>query len=233
MTARTSLVLLPGLLNDPRLWRHQSHSLADIAEITVGDLTRHDNFAVMAESILETAPPRFALGGLSMGGYLAMEILRRAPERVIKLALFDTSARADTPEQTERRKSMMHLAENGKFKMVLPRLLPQLIHPDRMEDQALVDIVTAMAETVGKDAFLRQQTAIMRRPDSRPSLEALSCPVLVAHGRQDALTGAEIHQEMAALIPGARLVVIEEAGHLSPLEQPQAVSALLRYWLAL
>ncbi len=231
MTGRIPLVLVPGLLCDAALWRHQAAHLGGLAEVIVADTTRRDTIAGMAEDILDAAPARFALAGLSMGGYVALEIMRRAGERVERLALLDTSARADTPEQTRRRRDLIALARRGRFKGVTPRLLPLLVHPARLEDADLVATVTAMAERVGRDAFLRQQTAIMGRPDSRGDLAGIVCPTLVLCGREDALTPVEHHREMADGIPGARLVIVEDCGHLAPLERPYAVTAVLRYWL--
>ena len=229
--ASTPLVLLPGLLCDAALWRHQTATLGDAAAFTMGDFTHDDSIEAMARSVLIEAPETFALAGLSMGGYVALEIMRQAPERVTRLALLDTSARPDTPEQTERRGGLIELARMGQFKGVTPRLLPMLIHPDRLGDAELTGTVMAMAERTGKDAFLRQQSAILKRIDSRPHLAAIRCPALVLCGRQDTLTPLEAHQEMADAIPRASLVVVEDCGHLAPLEQPHAVSAALRYWL--
>jgi pimeloyl-ACP methyl ester carboxylesterase len=225
------LLLLPGLLCDAALWRAQIADLADLAECRVADLTRDDSMGTMAEAALADAPPRFALAGLSMGGYVAHEIMRRAPGRVERLALLDTSARADSDEQRARRHSLLALARRGRFRGVTPRLLPQLVHPARLDDAPLVETVMGMAERVGRDGFLRQQTAILGRPDSRPDLPRIACPTLVLCGRQDALTPLEVHEEMAAVISAARLVVVEECGHLSPLERPAAVSAAMREWL--
>ena len=124
---------------------------------------------------LVNAPPQFALAGLSMGGYVAFEIMRQAPQRVLKLCLLDTSARPDTPEQVRRRELLITMSREGKFKGVTPRLLPMLIHPDRMEDKELTYIIMTMAERVGREAFVRQQTAILKRPDSRPLLKSIKC----------------------------------------------------------
>lgn len=225
------LVLLPGLLCDARLYGPQLPALAAAAETIVADLTRDDTIEAMAARVLAEAPARFTLCGLSMGGYVALAILRQAPERVSRLALLDTQARADPPEATQRRKDLMALAERGEFRGVSPRLLPLLIHPDRLADEPLTGVVRAMAEGVGKDAFLRQQRAIMGRIDSRPHLAAIRCPTLVLCGRQDALTPLERHEEMAAAIPDATLVVLARCGHLAPLERPRAVTAQLLAWL--
>lgn len=231
MTDKQPLLLLPGLLCDPILWAHQTEYLSDIADMTVADLTRHDNVADMAASAIEGMPETFALAGLSMGGYVAQEVMRQAGDRVTRLALLDTSSRPDTEEQTRRRRGLISLAKTGKFKGVTPKLLPLLIHPDRMEDEALTSEVMTMSENVGRDAFFLQQTAILNRPDSRPDLAKISCPTLVLCGRQDALTGVELHEEMATGIDGSKLVVVEDCGHLSTMEQPEAVTAVMRYWL--
>ena len=232
MSERIPLVLLPGLLNNAELWRHQLDSLGDIAEMMVPDLTRGDQLGPMAQRILAAAPESFALAGLSMGGYLSLEIMRQAPDRVRCLALLDTSPLADTDEQTARRRGFIDLARKGDFKGVTARLFPMLVHPGRAGDTDLLATLQAMAETVGREGFIRQQQAIMTRPDSRRDLGLIHCPTLVLCGRQDALTPPQVHADMAAAIPDAALVVVEDSGHLAPLEQPQAVSAVFRYWLA-
>lgn len=231
MTERTPLILLPGLLCDRALWQHQIDTLDDLADLSVPDLGGDDTVEAMARRVLDAAPPRFALAALSMGGYVAHAIMRAAPERVLRLALFDTSARADTEEQLARRRGLIALAEKGKFKGVTPRLLPLLIHPDRIEDRPLTEAVMGMAERIGKAAFLRQQRAIMARPDSRPQLSGYRCRTVVAVGRSDAITPIEVNAEMAGLIPSARFVVVEHSGHLASMEQPVAATAILRYWL--
>ncbi len=231
MKEKIPLVLLPGLLCDALLWRHQSDNLTDIATPSVADLTEADSVGGLARAVLTAAPPRFALAGLSMGGYVAFEIMRIAADRVMKLALIDTAARPDTAEQSARRRGLIQLSEMGDFKGVTPRLLPLLVHPDRVADPRIAVPVQEMAMRIGQAAFARQQTAIMNRPDSRPDLPKIACPTLVLCGRQDALTPPPLAEEMAAAIPGARLTIIENSGHLSPLEQPEAVTRAMRDWL--
>jgi len=229
---KNKLILIPGLLNDERLWSHQVSALGDGADVEVADITREDNIPDLARAVLRRAPEKFSLAGLSMGGYVAQEIMRQDPSRVERLALVDTSARPDTPEQSARRKSMMELAMHGKFKGVTPLLLPNLVHPDHVNKPSVRDIVLQMAENVGKDAFLRQQTALLNRVDSRPDLKNIKCPTLVLCGREDALTPPEIHQEMADGIgDGAALVIVENSGHLAPLEQPEIVTDAFKKWL--
>lgn len=228
---RPTLILLPGMPLDGALWDHQTRHLAEVAEVRVAGLSGHDSIAAMARSVLATAPDRFSLAWLSMGGYVALEILRQAPDRVERVALLDTNARADTPEQTAIRKEAIALVRQGRLRQVMGAAMPRLVHPDRVADRPLVDSVIAQAERVGADGYEREQTAIMTRIDSRPHLPAIRCPTLILCGRQDALTPPALHEEMAALIPGARYALIEECGHLSAMEQPQAVTALLRLWL--
>ncbi|EHM03102.1 hydrolase, alpha/beta domain protein [Acetobacteraceae bacterium AT-5844] len=231
MTAPVPLLFFPGLLCDARLWRDQIAALGGIAECRVADLTLDADLGSMALRILADAPPRFALAGLSMGGYAALEVVRRAPERVTHLALLDTSARPDTEEQARRRRGLMALTRSGQFKGVTPRLLPSLLHPDHVEGP-LGHEVREMAERVGREAFLRQQQAILQRPDSRPMLSGIAVPTLVAVGEHDILTPPELAEEMAAAIPGAELARIPGAAHLPTMEMPEAVNALFRAWLA-
>lgn len=232
MTQKTPLILLPGLLNDAALWRHQMETLGDVAEMVVPELTHDDQLGPMAQRVLASAPESFVLAGLSMGGYLALEIMRQAPDRVRRLALVDTSPLPDTPEQTERRRGFIDLTRRGNFQGVTKRLLPMLVHPDRTGDTALLGTLKEMAGRVGREGFVRQQQAIMTRPDSRHDLGLIHCPTLILCGRQDTLTPLEVHIDMAAAIPNGVLVVVEDSGHMTPLEQPHAVSALFRYWLA-
>jgi pimeloyl-ACP methyl ester carboxylesterase len=228
---KENLLLLPGLLCDQAMWNHQRNYLAEVAEITIADFTRSDTMTGMAEGALSAVQGNFALAGLSMGGYVAMEIMRRAPERVTRLALLDTSPRSDTEEQTERRYQLMQLTRDGKFDEVLAIFLSTLIHPDRMKDEPLCKEIGEMNRRVGPDAYLRQQKAIMGRPDSRYDLGRITCPTLVLCGRHDTLTALEIHEEIVSLVPNSRLDIIEDCAHLSTMEQPQAVTVMLRHWL--
>jgi pimeloyl-ACP methyl ester carboxylesterase len=228
---RKTLILVPGLLCDADLWTHQQACLADIADVRIADVTRSDTVQGMAQDVLAGAPPSFALAGLSMGGYVAHAIMALAPERVTRLALLDTSAIADSPAAKERRRALIEMSKVGRFRGVTDRLLPVLVHADRLTDVALTDRVKAMAEHVGPEAFFRQQTAIMGRPDRREQCRNYAVPTLVMCGREDALTPVALHEEMAGLIPGARLAVVEQCGHLSTMERPQAATVMLRDWL--
>lgn len=235
MTEKTPLLLLPGLLCDEALWAHQIEHLKDMAEITVADFAAgdpaQDSVGAMAERALAAAPEGFALASLSMGGYVAFEIMRRAPERVTRLALLDTSAAPDTEEQSRRRRGLMALAKTGRFRGVTEKVLPMFLPADRLDDTALTGAIMDMAERVGREAFLAQQQAILDRPDSRPGLGEISCPALVICGRLDELTPMALAEEIASGIPGAALVAVENCGHMATMERPEAVTALLRYWL--
>lgn len=228
---KTSLVLVPGLLCSERLWAPQKAALADVAEMMVADHTRHDSMEGIARSILAAAPARFALAGLSMGGYISFQIVRLAPERVTRLALLDTGSHPDTPERSEARRQLVALAEREGVRAAQRQLMPKLIHSARQSDAALVETIEQMADDVGLDGFRRQQAAIIGRPDNRPLLGRIRCPTLVLVGREDALTPVELSQEIAAGIQGARLEIVPECGHLSTLDQPDAVSRALRAWL--
>ncbi len=230
---KMKLVLVPGLLCDAQLWRSQVEHMSDVADMWVADHTRSATMADVARDVLADAPfEEFALAGLSMGGYVALEIMRQAPRRVRRLALLDTAARADTPEQTEKRHAFIELANRGKFLGVTEALMPLLVHPSRLADTALTDAIKLMAKNVGKEGFIRQQRAIMSRADSRPLLPTISCPTLVLCGRQDQLTPLDRHEEMTAGIQGSRLEVLEDCGHMSTMEKPAEVNRALRLWLA-
>jgi pimeloyl-ACP methyl ester carboxylesterase len=230
-TDKINLVLLPGLLTDARLWQPQIDALAGDADITVADLTRHDSIAALAADVLAQAPAGpFALAGLSMGGYVALEIMRQAPQRVLTLALLDTNARPDTAEASAAREQLIALADEN-WPEVVASLLSKLLHPAHLEDPALAAVITAMADAVGKDAFVRQQRAIMQRIDSRPFLHRIGCPTLVICGREDRLTPLEMHEEIVVAIPAAVIEIIDSSGHLTTLEQPSPVNAALKKWV--
>jgi pimeloyl-ACP methyl ester carboxylesterase len=225
------LVLVPGLNCSARLYAEQIPALWRFGPVMVADHTRDTGIAAIARRILAAAPPLFALAGLSMGGYIAFEIMRQAPHRVAKLALMDTGARPETAEQIARRQAPMAMARGGKLIEVADESFVFFVHPNRHGDVALRDTVRAMAEETGAQAFLRQQQAIMARPDSRPGLSAIVCPTLVLVGAQDQGTPPELAEEIAAAIAGSRLVIVPDCGHLSTIERPQAVTAALVEWM--
>lgn len=226
------IVLVPGLNCSARLYAEQIPALWRFGPVQVADHTRDDSMEAIAAAILAHAPPRFALVGLSMGGYIALTMVRQAPARVHKLALLDTSARPETPEQSERRKPQIALAQGGHFAEVPPLQFPVFVHRNRQHDEALRARVRSMAEETGAEAFLRQQKAIMTRPDMRPLLASITCPTLVLVGDGDELTPPPLSEEIAAGIAGSRLVVIADCGHLSTMERPEAVNRELVEWMA-
>ncbi|MBV9654681.1 MAG: alpha/beta fold hydrolase [Acetobacteraceae bacterium] len=225
------LLLLPGLLCDRELWAAQVEALSGRYDLRIADLTQDDSVGAMAARAIAGMPPRFAVAALSMGGYVAFELMRAVPERVAALCLFDTSARPDTKEQARRRRGLIALTRVGRFRGVNPRLLPELLHPDNLGNPKLRDIVTGMALRVGRDAFIRQQTAILGRPDSRPVLTRIAVPTLVCTGEADRFIPPEHAAEIAAGIRGAQFAVIAGSGHLPPLERPADVNRLLAEWM--
>ena len=225
------IVLVPGLLTSWRLYAEQLSALWQHGPVTIVGNTHDDTIAAIASRILADAPPRFALAGLSMGGYICFETARRAPDRVARLALLDTTARPDTPEQTQRRNAQMALARSGRFAEIADQQFPLLIHPSRHGDPAVRELVRLMASETGAEAFIRQQQAIIGRADSRPGLGAIGCPTLVLVGDGDQLTPPELSAEIADSIPGARLVVVAGSSHLTPLDQPEQVTKALVEWL--
>lgn len=231
MADRIPLVLGPGLMNTPRLWQHQIQHLSDIADITIVDTRQDTGLADMAKRMLDATPPKFAYAGLSMGGYMAFEMMRQAPERVLKLALLDTAAYNDTPERSEIRRELIALARNGDFETVKQKTYPIFLSPEHLKNPEMVAIASEMCDAIGPEIFVQQMTAIMNRRDSRDLLPDIQAPTLVIVGREDQGTPVAAAEEIAAGIPGARLAIVEDCGHLSTIEQPEAVTALLRDWL--
>ena len=225
------IVLIPGLLDSARLYAEQLPALWRLGPVMVADHTRDVSMAGIARRILCGAPPHFALAGLSMGGYVTFEILRQAPERVARLALLDTTARPDTPEQSAARRAQMALAAEGRLTEVLDASFPRLVHHARRHDAALRRVLDLMAEEVGAAAFIRQQRANMERADSRPMLGSIRVPTLILVGEGDELTPPDRAAEMARAIPGAREVRVPDCGHLSTLERPHEVTRALLDWL--
>jgi pimeloyl-ACP methyl ester carboxylesterase len=229
--SKKTLLLLPGLLNTRRLFEHQIQSLSDIADCVVPELWHHDSMGAMAEAALALASGDFALAGFSMGGYVSFEIMRRAPERVERLALIDTQAIPDSPEATSRRHGLMEQTRIGRFHGVQPSLLPQIVHNSHLHNPAITQPILDMARDVGAEGFLREQSAMIARPDSRPLLVDIAIPTVVIVGRQDQATPLARSEEMAADISTSRLVVLEDCGHMSPLEKPEEMTTALRRWL--
>jgi pimeloyl-ACP methyl ester carboxylesterase len=231
--AAPRVLFLPGLLEDADAFFYQVERIRPFKACVVADLTRADTIAGLAtEALKQAGDGPFALAGHSMGGYVALEILRQAPQRVERLALLNTNARADTPEATENRKRLMALAEKD-FPAVIRALMPKLLLEESQHEVEMTGTIMEMALASGKEAFARQQRAIIGRIDSRPHLAAIRCPTLVVAARGDAIMPMEVSEELARGIPGARLHVVEESGHIPTLEQPVEMTRVLMEWLEL
>ena len=209
------LVLLPAMGCDGQLWARQIVDLTDIAHPELGDLTVDDSLAGMAARVLAHAPPRFAVAGVSLGGYVALEMVRQQPERILRLAVFGTRASLDSRPRT--------MAEQG--------MLATAPHADPMLTSNVSGPVQAMAERVGAEVFERQQRALLARPDLAPAIAAIKVPTLVAVGDRDRICLPEDARALAAAIPGSRLHILKSCGHLAPMERPGETTAILRTWL--
>ncbi|MGE5616158.1 MAG: alpha/beta fold hydrolase [Bacillota bacterium] len=227
----TNLLLLPGLLEDAEGFAHQVAGLREAANVVVADLTRSATMEGLARDALEQAPEGpLAIAGHSMGGYVALEIMRQAPERIAALALLNTNARPDSPESTENRRRLLALAERD-FDAVINTLLARQMTAAHLSNSLLAGTIANMAHSVGKEAFARQQNAIIHRIDSRPHLAKIRCKTLVVAARDDAIMPLDALEEIAEGVPRAELVVIDDCGHMAPIEQPDAVTDALHVWL--
>lgn len=225
-------MLLPGMACDRRMWRAQTAYFG--ARAQVGELAGAATVAGLAGKLLDAAPDRFALAGLSMGGIVALEICRRAPERLAGLALLDTNPNAESGERRAgRERNLQRLREQGPpaLETILRELAPVYLAESRLADQALLDCIVDMGVSLGHDSFVRQNLALRDRPDSVPSLARIRVPTLVLCGVEDRLCPVAFHELMAEAIPNARLKVLDDCGHLSSMECPDQVNAALADWL--
>ena len=229
----TRVILLPGLASDAALWRYQVPALTAAGHtVHVTDAhARADTLSAMARAVLAEHDGPLVLVGTSMGGILALEVFRQAPQRVAALALLGSSARPDTPEMIKLRSAAVREFEQGRVDEILRANVPFAFHPSRQGDAALVTEYFDMVRRAGAVQLIRQNRAIMARPDSRPLLRRLQCPVLVVCGDADALTPPECSREVAAAVSQAELHLLPACGHLLTWEQPEAVNALLLSWL--
>lgn len=225
-----ALILVPGLICDAEVWEHGYKHLSEVADCTVAPADESDTMQGLAEAVLAAAPDEFAIAGFSMGGYVALEVLRQAPGRVTRLAILDATARSDTAEKAAGRRATIVDCNEGRFTEVLDRFIPQLLHLEKMSGP-LPARVRAMGERVGPELFARRHRAMLTRTDGRELLAMTDIPVRAIVGRSDALSSVEEHAEIAALAPRGRLSIVEDCGHMPPLERPQAATALLRDWL--
>ncbi len=225
------LVLLPGLMCDARLFAPQVAALSAEMPVTVADIGGHDTMAALAAAVLADAPPVFALGGLSMGGIVAMEVLRQAPERVAKLALMDTNALVEAPEMQARRGPQMDKARAGQLEQVMREEMKPNYLTEGPQRAAILDLCMDMAMDLGADVFVRQSMALRERPDQCDTLRGVRVPTLVLCGRDDRLCPVARHELMHALVSDSVLEIIEGAGHLPTLEQPEQTTVALHRWM--
>ncbi|WP_298857788.1 alpha/beta hydrolase [uncultured Sulfitobacter sp.] len=225
------LVLLPGLMCDARLFAPQVEALSANWPVTVADMSGHDRVEALAAGILADAPPMFALGGLSMGGIVAMEVLRQAPDRVAKLALMDTNPLAEAPEMQVRRGPQLEKALAGQLEQVMREEMKPNYLTEGPQRAAILDLCMDMAMDLGADVFVRQSMALRGRPDQRDTLRGVCVPTLVLCGRDDRLCPVARHELMHELVVSSVLEIIEGAGHLPTLEQPQQTTAALLRWM--
>ncbi|MBB4655821.1 pimeloyl-ACP methyl ester carboxylesterase [Xanthomonas sp. F14] len=230
-SSRPGLLLLCGLLCDASIWQPQRAALSDLAEVQVLDFAGFDSIVQMAAHVLAVAPPQFAVAGHSMGGRVALEIMRQAPQRVQRLALLDTGIAPRRDGEREQRAALVRLAQTQGMQALARQWLPPMLHPDRHADAGLMNPLMAMVQRHSVQTYAGQIEALLERPDAAPVLAQIRCPTLLGVGRQDVWSPLAQHQQMARQIPHARLVVFENSGHMAPLEAPAAVSAAMRDWL--
>ena len=222
-------ILCPGFMTDRVLWSRMEPGLAELGTCTFADLSRTDDLEATARDVLETAPDRFILIGFSLGGFVAREILRLAPDRVAGVVLMNSSARPPRPEIAKRNAFLIaHTRERG-FRGLSSDAVKKAFHPDRRDDEALIQEVKDMALRMGRDAFIKQLS--IQRRDGRPDLANIACPALVIWARQDELRSMNESKEMADAIPGARFEIIEDCGHMTPMEAPEECLSLIGEWL--
>ena len=225
------LLLLPGLMCDAAVWQGQIDGFGEAYDVRVPDFFGLDSFQAMADAVLALTDGPFAMAGHSMGGRVAMQILGRAPERVLRAALLDTGAHVPPPDEAERRQALLNIAEAEGIEAVIQAWLPPMIAPHRRDDTVLWNAIAAMMRRAGVATLIGQVRALLNRPDGFAPLERARCPVAFVVGRQDGWSPPEQHAEMQARTPGATLTVIEDCGHMAPMEAPAAVNQALKEWL--
>ncbi len=225
------LVLLPGMMCDARLYGPQIDSFSGEYAVMTAPINDHDNVPALAKDILDNAPPIFALAGLSMGGIVAMEVIRQAPQRITRLALLDTNPKAEAPAIAQNREPQIERVRQGALRTVMRDEMKPNYLADGPRVGQILDLCMAMAETLGPEVFVRQSRALQSRPDQQDTLRAVNVPTLILCGEDDALCPIHRHELMRDLIPGATLTVVENAGHMPTLEQPQITNEALAKWL--
>ena len=232
----TTLLLLPGLVCDRAIWAPVLPALEVHAQCSVADYGLISSLPDMARHVLASAPPRFALAGHSMGGRVALEMLRQAPERVECVALLDTGYQARVPgapgeAEKAQRYALLDLARREGMRAMGQKWLTGMVTPARLADEPLVEAIAAMVARHSADIFAAQIEALLNRPDATDVLRSIACPTLIACGRQDAWSPFARHQDMARLVNGATLAAFEDCGHMAPMEGPDTVAAALVAWL--
>lgn len=234
MSTRETVILVPGLLCDAVVWEHQTAALSEHCDVIIPELTQQDSMAAMAEHVLSIAPERFAIAGHSMGARVALEVWRQAPERVTRLALLDTGVHPASAEELPKRQAMLAISAEQGMTALADAWLPPMVKPGLLEsDTALRARLYAMVERMTPAIHRQQITALVNRPDAAPLLPQIACPVLIGVGELDRWSPPEQHEPMAAAIPNARMVVFEGAGHMAPMETPEAVSTALVEWMGI
>jgi pimeloyl-ACP methyl ester carboxylesterase len=227
--ARRTLFLLPGLLCDAQIWGHQSAALGKSADIVIPDFRHVRSFTAMAQIVLDRAPERFMVVGHSMGARVALEVVRKAHARIDRLALLDTGIHPRKPTEEAGRQELIDLARREGMEALAARWLPPMLHP---ANTALLAPLTEMIKRSTPDTFENQQRALLDRPDARSVLPLIRCPTLVLCGREDKWSPVSQHEEISSVIPDSTLTVVEECGHMSPAEQPEAVTEALTQLIA-
>lgn len=233
----THVLLLPGLACDGEVWKHQARRLSEFATVQIADYGASDSLKKMAEAALRRAPVRFALAGHSMGGRVAFEIIRRVPEHVTGLALIDTAYRkfaggeAGARERAERLR-LVGVAQSQGMRAMARDWVRNMVHPSRLSDVPLIESIVEMLARKSPEVYAGQIKALLERPDATPVLSTIRCPSIILCGRQDSWSLLSTHKEIAARIPQSKLVIIEECGHMAPMERPAEVTTALAAWFS-
>jgi pimeloyl-ACP methyl ester carboxylesterase len=233
MPGKTNLMLLAGSLSDEQVWHHQIADLSGLCNIDTPHFTAYDRLDAMARAALAEAPERFALAGFSMGGRVAIEMMRLAPERIERLALVAASVHPLGAGEAEKRQPLIDLAHRDGMEAVAKAWLPRIVHPSRIEDKAFMGFLTEMACRFTPEEYEREVRALLNRPDARPVFSTITCPTLILVGRNDPLSTHERIADLAVRLSHAELMIFDDCGHFPMLEAPRAVNAALRHWLTM